>query len=103
VIYQNSGSSGFTNGLIGFMLGRSMSHNDRPYSPTNSGGAYPSSSVNSGAGSPVGNIDQPAESTGTSALRIFLWLTILGVIGGGIWYFVRRPKSPSTVKRNYSL
>lgn len=90
---------------MGFMLGRSMSHNDRPY--------YPSGNVSTGYGSngspPSGAWDDanPPEKTsvGMHILRVLLWCAILGAIGGAIWYFFSRsgPAAVTANKRNYSL
>jgi hypothetical protein len=99
VVYQNAPSGGWKSGIMGFLLGNSMSHNDRPYNAHNSYNQPNSSSASSTdiAGQ---------ESTGTSFLRIVVWLLILCSIGGVIWYFVKRSSAndaAAAAKRNYSL
>ena len=79
-------------GITGFMLGRAMSHNDRPYYPPNSNGANPS------------NITYDDLSPrGSGFLRFLAWLTVIALIGGGVWYFVRRSRQNTSTARNYSL
>lgn len=100
VIYQNSGSSGFMNGVMGYMLGRSMSHNnsnDRANYNTIAPGS-PNRAMPDSVGDPV----QPVQSSSGYGVLLF----ILGVLAlAGVWYFWRRRRTNAAVtsKQNYSL
>jgi hypothetical protein len=100
VVYQNAPASGWNSGIMGFLLGNALSRNDRSYNSQN-GYNQPNSA---GAGSAPDIAGK--ESTGSSFLRIVVWLLILGSIGGVIWYFVQRSSAnnaATAAKRNYSL
>ena len=106
-VVRDSGSDSMGNALW-FMLGRSTS-NDRTVSVNN--GQSPN--FNSTSPSPNGYVPSTGgtnsaadEDSGSSILRVFLWLLIIGaVIAGVLWYKARRDSANggSKSKRNYSL
>ena len=88
VIYQNggnSGVSGWTSGIVGFMLGRAMSHDN-----------YNQNGYNAGSGINPNQAGLPSNKNnmgaGSTLLRIFAWLVVFGCIGWVVWYFFFRKK-----------
>lgn len=100
VIYQNGGNSGvspWTSGIVGFMLGRSMSHDNYHQNGYNGGSGI---NPNQAGLPPVKN----NEGVGSTLLRIFAWLVIFGCIGWVVWYFFFRKKSKSLLTApNYRI
>jgi hypothetical protein len=104
VVYQNNSSGSLTSGIIGFLLGKSMSHNERSYNSNNQGGYGENRTGDSPNKSGVVSANSEVAG-GSSFLRILVWLLILAGIGAVIWYFVQRSsaKAQTAAKRNYSL
>lgn len=95
VVVQQGGGNGWSGALFGFMLGRAMNANAHQ-------GYYPPN----GAGQPGGAMLAPAPqpSFGSTVLRTFAWLVLLGVIGWLVYFVVRavrRSKAPSSA--NYTF
>ncbi len=108
VVYQNAPSSGWSRGIMGFLLGNSMSSNARSYNNHNNGYNQSNSGYNQPNSTATGSASDVAEvePKGSSFLRVLAWLLILGSIGGLIWYLVKRSSAnaaAAAAKRNYSL
>jgi hypothetical protein len=88
-------SSGLGHAMLGFMLGRAMSGGHGAGNGGNNGNngyaSHDTGAVQLDAPGAVATA-APASSFGASVLRTFLWLVILGTIGWGIYFVVRRLK-----------
>jgi hypothetical protein len=102
VASNNSGFS-WSSGIMGFMLGRSLSSNNNG----NYNGSYGSPGYNPGFGTSIDNGVGPAahhDSIGTILLRLLAWAAILGVIGWLVWrVFIKKPDVSGAKTSNYSL
>ena len=104
VIVQQSGNSGLGAAFMGFMLGRSMNASaHQGYYPSNgaANNTANGATVQQNGSAPAA----PAASFGSTVLRTFAWLVLLGVIGWAIYFVVRALKRGKSRRSgaNYSF